>query len=383
MDKRPPSHHLKYDMLRGVASIAVLLGHLVQTYLERLMGPDSVIVLVAENVARHAVLVFFLLSGYLITQSISSNLKRNGHLDVRDYLAARIVRIYPPLVGAIFVILAIWIVINILDLPGRQRYGLPGDLYTVRASFVVSFKDVIRTLVMQNGLLDADGPLWSLYMEFHIYLIAMFTAMTIGTGRRFPWGGMAILLVVVWVSAAPSFAFFASVWALGAAAALAKRGLAGSRAALISKLLIYPIIATLLVIAVIAPRWLAVENRNYWVAYGVQIACCLVYVELIFLTDGIAARPPDILVKTGHFSYSLYVLHFPFLLLILSLTQTWMGASIARSLVVTIAAAVSVTAVAAWFAKFFEDQRRFQPLVKVALNSILPAARSARGMGRQ
>jgi peptidoglycan/LPS O-acetylase OafA/YrhL len=375
MDQQSFSHPQKYDMLRGVASIAVLLGHLVQTFLQRLLGSDSVTVLAAGNIARHAVLVFFLLSGYLITQSIAANVKRNGRLDLREYLAARIARIYPPLVGTIFVVLAIWFVINALDLPGRQRYGLPNDVYAVRGAFVVSVKDVIRALLMQNGLLHADGPLWSLYMEFHLYLIAMFAAMAMSAGRRILWGSVALLLLCIWVFADPSFAFFAAIWTLGAATLIAKGGLVKSGAASLTRSFICALAAMLIGVALISPRLLDIQNPSHWIAYGMQMACCLVYVYLIFLNDGIAAKPPGILVKTGHFSYSLYVLHFPLLLLILSLTQTWMGSSFARSLMVAAAAAVSVTAAAAWFAKVFEDQRRYKPLIKAALSAILPAAR--------
>lgn len=375
MSRQPIDHLQKFDMLRGLAAIVVLLSHLVQTYLQRLLGSDSVVVLIADNIARHAVLVFFLLSGYLITQSIVANLKRNGRLDSGEYLAGRIARIYPPLIGTILVILAVWIAIHALDLPGRQRYGLPADLYAVRESYVVGFKDVILALLMQNGLLEADGPLWSLYMEFHLYLIAMFVALAAGGGRRVLWGIVAVLLLVAWIRLEPSFAFFAAVWALGAVVMLAKSKLVG-RGALFTKSVIYAVAATLLGIALFAPRSLAIENPNGWIAYAVQLGFCLVYSDVMFLQDNFLAKPPHVLVKTGGLSYSLYVLHFPLLLFILSATQSWVGMSFARAVAVALVSVVPVIAAASWFAKFFEDQRRFKPYIKAGLRAILPATRA-------
>lgn len=359
-------------MLRGVASIVVLLAHVVETLLQRLLGSENPVVLVAGNLARQAVLVFFLLSGYLITQSIVSNVHRNGRFNVAEYASARIARIYPPLIGAILIVLAVWCVIHALNLPGSQSYGLPGDVFAVRTAYTFTAWDIPRTLLMQNGMLQADGPLWSLYIEFHLYVIAMIIVMALGGGKRHIWGGVALLLFGFWAWLDLSFVFFAAVWALGAAVMLAKRRLVMSGSVNRTKVLSYPLAACLIGAAIVAPRLLNVENPNPWIAYGGQLACCLVYADLMFLSDRFAARPHRMLVQTGHFSYSLYVIHFPLLLLVLSFTQNWSGDSIARSLIVALPAAIAVMFAASWFAKFFEDQRRFKPYIKSVLNLILP-----------
>jgi peptidoglycan/LPS O-acetylase OafA/YrhL len=373
LSKRPLEHPLKYDMLRGMASIVVLVAHVVETQLQRLLGSDNTAVLLGENLAPHAVLVFFLLSGYLITQSIVANIDRNGRFAVGEYLAARITRIYPPLVGAILIALAVWYVVHGLNLPGSRPYGLPGDLFLVRAAYTVTVWDIPRALLMQNGLLQADGPLWSLYVEFHLYLIAMFIAVALCARRGWIWRGVALLLIGFWAWLDLSFLFYASIWALGAAAMLCRPRLIMSGSVNRLKLISFPLAACLVGVAVAAPQLLDIANPNPWIAYGVQWLCCLVYADFMFLRDGFAAKPPRWVVRTGHFSYSLYVIHFPLLLLVLSLTEDWVGKSLARALVVALPAAVAVTMAAAWFAKFFEDQRRFKPSIRTALNLIFPA----------
>ncbi len=365
-------------MLRGLASIVVLLAHVVETLLQRLLGSGNTVVLIAGNLARHAVLVFFLLSGYLITQSIVSNVGRNGRFDVGEYLSARIARIYPPLIGAILIVLAAWCIVHALSLPGTLRYGLPGDVFAARSAYTVTAWDIPRTLLMQNGMLQADGPLWSLYVEFHLYLIAMFVALALSGRKRRISVGVALLLFGFWARLDSSFVFFGLVWALGAVAMLAKRRLVTSGMVNRTTLISCPLAGCLIGAAFFAPRLLDIENPNPWIAYSVQLACSLVYADLMFFRDRFAARPHRILVQTGHFSYSLYVIHFPLLLLVLSFTQNWSGSSLTRSLVVALPSAVAITFAASWFARFFEDQRHFKPVIKSALSLVLPAAENTK-----
>jgi peptidoglycan/LPS O-acetylase OafA/YrhL len=364
-------HQNKFDMLRGLAAIAVLVPHVLTTYVERLIGSAHPVALVGGAVARHAVLVFFLLSGYLITCSIVANFERNGRIDVIEYLTARVARIYPPLIGAIFLVLFVWAIVHGLALPGSDRYGLPGDRYVVRDAFTFRLMDVPRALLMRNGMLDSDGPLWTLYIEFHLYLIAMFAAMGAIGGKRLWWGIIALSLVALGISANSSFPFFALVWIMGATVALAQQ-----RIDRWTRVPVFSVAVVLLIILALAPKTFAAETERPWIGYGVQFSVCLVYAQLIFLEVGFAASPPKFLVKTGDFSYSLYVTHFPLLLLMLSLTQTWMGASLSRALLVSAASTLLALVAAFYFARFFENQRKFKPYVRRALETMLPIGNS-------
>ena len=98
---QPIEYHPKFELLRGIAAIIVLIVHAIQLYWFRLIGSSNEIALISGLFGRHAVLLFFLLSGYLITLSILTNIIRNQRFDWTEYAAARIARIYPPLIGAI------------------------------------------------------------------------------------------------------------------------------------------------------------------------------------------------------------------------------------------------------------------------------------------
>jgi peptidoglycan/LPS O-acetylase OafA/YrhL len=382
-------HYKRFDVVRGLAAIAVLWFHVIDIYMTRLTGYDRRLVLLSEILARHAVLVFFLLSGYLITVSILANIRKNGRFDAVHYLTSRIARIYPPLCGAMLIILVAWALIHAFGLPGAAHYGLPTDKFVAVDSFSVSASDFIRALLMQDGLLVTDNPLWSLYAEFHIYLLAMLGAMAYCArgGLRYLWLCVGMLLFAIWSYLWIWFVFYALVWALGAVLALAHG--ATDRIRLVTRWSAGAAVACAIVLAV----WFAVaHNYDAFVVnrspllpgFVVQGFCSVCYAYLLFSSRVLNRAMPEALAATGNFSYSLYVIHYPLLLLGLSLTQNWMGHSVGRTLVVAIASIPAMLYLSKWFARYFEDQQRFSGVIRSVLLGLCTALirRSVGGAAR-
>ena len=371
------NHQNKFDLLRGVASIVVLLAHVAATFLYRFVGALHPLAQACGTLARHAVLVFFLLSGHLITQSIVANVQRNRRLDVREYLVARLARIYPALVGAILIVLLVAATIQGLALPGAQSYGIPGDLYAVRSRFAVEAGDVLHALLMQNGMLDADGPLWSLCIEFHLYQVALFVALAATPGatlNRIGAAAMAVAVVFWGISRDGQFAFYLAVWSVGAALSVWRVQAVRCKVAFAAIAWVGAGVHGVLLLT--APALLSAALPNVWVACGLQFWACMGYAYAMF-QSGWRPRPARWLVRSGDFSYSLYVIHFPLLLLVLSATQDFMGASVWRSCAVAAGATLAVIGVASVFADFFEDQRRFKPALRQLLDTLPPGKRGS------
>jgi len=365
-------HYKRFDVARGLAAIVVLLAHVIEIYVTRLTGHDRPFILLSEVLARHAVLVFFLLSGYLITVSILSNIRKNGRFDEVNYLISRITRIYPPLFGAILITLVAWALIHALGLPGAAHYGLPSDRFIAVDSFTVSAWDCIRALLMQDGLLVTNSSLWSLYPEFHIYLLAMLGAMAYCThgAARYIWLCIGVLLFATWCYLWASFLFYALVWALGAVVALANSRTDQIRAA--TRLSAAAAVVSALVLTVwvvVAQNYDAfvVNRAPIWRGFVVQGLCSVCYAHLLFSSKVLNRAMPEALATTGSFSYSLYLIHYPLLLMGLSFTQNWMADSVGRTLVVAIAAIPAMLFVSMWFARYFEDQKRFSGVIRSAL----------------
>jgi peptidoglycan/LPS O-acetylase OafA/YrhL len=297
--------------------------------------------------ARHAVLLFFLLSGHLVTRSIVLNIRRNGEFDIAEYAASRIARIYPPLLGAIGICVIGWLLVHSLNLPGGLAYGLPGDLYRVRESFALHPGEIIAALTMQGGLLISDGPLWTLFIEFQIYMLAMFCATWWRPDLLSKvWTGIIALMAIMLLRYQVAFVV---IWAMGAA----------SEILVLKRRIVLPVAAVAVALAAAlvlrTPAFLG-PMMDTPPGLAIQILLCVPYSALLFSTMAERFRYPTALVATGGFSYSLYVIHFPLLLLGLSISQNWIGHSLVRTFAVAAACVLVVLPFTIFFAKVFEQQ---------------------------
>jgi peptidoglycan/LPS O-acetylase OafA/YrhL len=357
--------HLRFDALRGLMAILVLFSHASQIFLWRLAGSTGSVAILAKQMGRGAVIVFFLLSGYLITQSVCRNIARRGAFDAMEYVTTRLARIYPPLIGALLLTGLVWAVIHGAGLAGAVSYGLPGDLYKVRDSFSISPDDLLSALFMQAGFVAADGSLWTLYLEVHLY-----TAILAFAAWRMPNWGARILCLVAGAAGLYAMRFaipLACIWFIGAAFALwppgRKAGLALAAAGALATL----------AIAVLRPELFGLlmdTGPGEWA----QVAPSVAIAALMF-----AAPPrwyfPPALARTGDFSYSLYVIHWPLMMLALSLAQPWMQHSVARALAVAAGSILIVLPASFLFARVLERPKFFARMLRGALSP--PAAQDS------
>jgi peptidoglycan/LPS O-acetylase OafA/YrhL len=69
---------------------------------------------------------------------------------------------------------------------------------------------------------------------------------------------------------------------------------------------------------------------------------------------------PRRVVATADFSYSLYVMHWPLLMMALSLTQSWTGYSTIRAIVICIGACICIPIIVASIASVLERPHQFK-----------------------
>lgn len=343
--------HKYYDVLRGTSAFAVFIGHAQQAFFTRLLGSDHESVFWFGMLARYAVLVFLLLSGYLITQSIRTNIDRNHGFDPIEYLIARVARIYPPFVGALLLCGLIWVILVSLGVP--TTYGLPTDLHRAREAFGFKWHEPITALMMYDGMLGVDGPLWTLYVEFQLYIAAMGVAAFFGSNRfRWIWSGLGFLALVL----AMQHPVLVAAWLIGACANLSPIKAASARRVI---LVAVPIIVA---VGIYNANWLIDGRRGILM----QVACSVVLACVIFF-DAPKIRWPSWLVGSADYSYSLYVIHWPLLLLALSLSQFWMADSWARTWIVATISVPSIVVFAILFASILERTEFFRAVLRALL----------------
>jgi peptidoglycan/LPS O-acetylase OafA/YrhL len=185
-DAVPRAHNLPsrrrmewLDALRGVAVLAVVVEHL--TYLLFWEFRQSVIVPWFDS-GKYGVMVFFLVSGYIIPAS----LERHG--SVSRFWIGRAFRLYPQLIVAVAVFMLL-IAAGLGSLDGRVSH----DMATVVTAHATFLQDLL-------GVQNFFNVLWTLSYEMVFYLLV--AALFIG-GMHRGTGGIALGLGLGAVLLAP------------------------------------------------------------------------------------------------------------------------------------------------------------------------------------
>jgi len=315
--------------VRGIAALIVLLSHVVQIHFLRFVGLDTPLHWVSSTASEYAVIVFFILSGYLITHSIEANIRRNGRLHLREYFAARVARLYPPFLLAIAISASIYIAMSIYNLPGRgSPLSLPGDLYAARDIVHLGRSEVLYALLMLRGLLEINGPLWSLYIEAKLYVLAA-CALGVLTGHRRPFLLIVVILVVIWygIRHNPGFGIYAAIWIVGGLGYY----LWNDQGRVLSPYRQLLFGGTLLVIVCLEVWSSHAKALPIWLPVW-KVLSSLLIASLLFRAH---VRWPKAQ-RLADCSYSLYVTHFPILLLMQALlissgSVSWVHALMAAS----------------------------------------------------
>lgn len=130
------------DGVRAVSFLIVFLAH---------AGLDHIIP------GRLGVSIFFLLSGYLITTLLIREQAKTGCISLKLFYMRRALRIFPPMYAILGVtLLFLW---STHQLDGITRGGLCSQLF------------YYQNYYFDGGIIPGLGPLWSLAVEEHFYLL--------------------------------------------------------------------------------------------------------------------------------------------------------------------------------------------------------------------
>ena len=198
------------DALRGIAVLGVVVEHL--TYL--VFGSVRAYVITPWfDVGKFGVMVFFLVSGYIIPAS----LERRG--DLRRFWTGRAFRLYPLLIVAMTAI-GLFCALGLASLEGRVN----GDWPAMVLAHLTMLQDVL-------GVPNFLNVLWTLSYEMLFYLLV--TALYV-TGQHRRTGALAVAFAVAAVVAAPvlpgvvlSDSATRTRWVIGTVIVLLALGLAG------------------------------------------------------------------------------------------------------------------------------------------------------------
>lgn len=308
------------DLMRGLAALIVCFGHW-----RRLLFVDYhaiaahrayfAIPYLVAGAGHKAVLVFFVLSGYLISGSVFRLFERE-QWSWRTYLAHRLVRLWIVLLPALLLGYALDFVGLHLRIAPALYAGETGTFMIgdVAASLhpSVFFGNLFFLQRILVSTLGSNGPLWSLSCEFWYYIL--FPCAFLALRRGTPPGIRALNAI-----AALCCAFFVGgkilalfpVWLLGtvlAAIPPARVGTGLRTAAAVGYILVFCF-----------PEKIGM-SAGLWFDYLVG-AATFVFVWLLLGAGGEAPQKVWVGFSRGmaRFSYTLYLVHVPLIVLLTGL----------------------------------------------------------------
>lgn len=250
----------------------------------------------------------------------------------RDFAEARILRIYPPLTAALLVTIIVYLLISGFDLHGAESYRLGGELSVVREKATLEWSALPSTFLLLYSVvpyvpppINMDGPLWTLSYEWWFYILTFLVA-RLWNGRTLSTvAPLLTVLAMLWIGRNTLFLWFLLIWlggfGLGQAylAGALRRDKFWHRVAMMTAL-------TLVAILLLGRDHVLRDLLNPFDTPSAQkIMVCAGWL----FTFAIAAvlhiggrkqwRLPSAITGLSAFSYTLYVIHYPLLLLAWSL----------------------------------------------------------------
>ncbi len=287
-------HDNNFQLLRILAAAAVLLFHC-YALTDRWTEEPLWRLAHDQNLGALGVEIFFVVSGFLVTQSWLAR-RRFDH-----FVVARVLRIYPALIAATVVTIALAAASSKLPWAGFLAHPQTGD-YFWHTALGLDVRDHLPGAFTANPYPNVvNGSLWTLPIELRFYIVLALAGIIGLLAHRVLW----LVAVIAALSAL-------LVWPAYALALLENRGaivgllaalfLLGSLAYAWRDILPVSLVAALAALALIA--W---NPGGY--PRGALFAPLLTYVVLV------AAYHPRLRLRAfnrlGDYSYGLYVYSFP------------------------------------------------------------------------
>jgi peptidoglycan/LPS O-acetylase OafA/YrhL len=311
------------DLIRGLSAIAVCAGHLraaiLQDYAHHAASRWWQPFYFATGLGHQAVMVFFVLSGFFVGGSV---LKKGGDFQWSDYATARLTRLWTVLLPALTVTLMVDLITNavapdaIQGLFNNRWHSGPG-LGEFSNSSRTWLANALFLQTVTSPVFGTNGPLWSLANEFWYYLLFPLCAGALGLCGRSGTAGRAVAAAIaaaclLWLPAGISMSYL--VWLLGIAV-----WFVGTRQ-LLGKSVVTAWIGLGLfgVSLVISKQPSAFSHLLPSADFLIGIAFSVLAVGLVSRA-GVREWPRPLAAgasAVSEFSYSLYLVHFPFVALL-------------------------------------------------------------------
>lgn len=274
----------------------------------------------ATSIGNEFVMLFFVLSGYLIGGSVFKSVK-NGNWSWKQYLLNRMTRLWTVLFSAL-ILTYILARVQLLLFP-QFGGGFENSL---------NWKDFIGNLFFLQGVFfpnyGENLPLWSLSYEFWYYILFPCLVQFLAAkhvGKRIAY---AIAFLIVSLVLGKSIMLYFVIWLLGAALVI----LPAPRLPkiLLARFFVPVSIAASTVLLVLTKYVLELRGSSEFLAFASSLAVSFGFTVMIYgilhtfdqkATAAEIKRGLHIHVVLAGFSYTLYLTHYP----VINFIRVWLG----------------------------------------------------------
>ncbi|HEX8613800.1 MAG TPA: acyltransferase family protein [Telluria sp.] len=301
-------HSVLISLLRGLAAIEVAAAHLRAGFfpgLRTLENPALWYQALAflTGFAHQAVVVFFLISGWLVGGSLLNKLGQ-PHA-IKAYAIDRVTRLWTVLIPTFVLILATGIVSGVID-PHTPDFSRANEY---SASALIGNLFGLQTIVVPE--FGGNFPLWSLSNETWYYVMFPLLVMCVVAGSVARRASAAVVLLLLGTLLPLDMVLYFTIWLLGAAFSRVRVECGA------------PLRALLLVALAIASVVFRLKGSNDdMVVASFPQDLLLSVLFLLFLSSTVNPLPANqrfvaplrrVAVFFSNFSFTLYVVHIPLL----------------------------------------------------------------------
>lgn len=179
LDRSKNDTSVVLDLLRALAAQMVCVGHAFIFFREDLLSTRLPL---AQNVG---VLIFFLISGFVITYTLIERSK-DASYDFTTFFIERFARIYSGLVPALIFIVIVDGIVILWDptTPYAVYYNL--KTFIANLAMLESYRGIWANR-LQWPAFGSASPLWTLAIEFHIYIFVASIFFIAARRQAIPW----------------------------------------------------------------------------------------------------------------------------------------------------------------------------------------------------
>jgi len=356
------------DLLRALAAFLVLLSHWkIMFFVDYPQIPVQVpahrwlfaVPYVLASAGHQAVLIFFVLSGYLIGGSVFRAFDA-GSWSWRSYLTHRFVRLYIVLIPGLLLCAACdWIGLHCAHVPDLYN-GVSPKTHLIDVGHTLTPSAFLGNLAFLQTIFvptfGSDGALWSLANEFWYYMLFPLGLLAIRKAtaalHRIAFGALFLVIArFTW----PDILLLFPVWLAGVLLARLPPPRAGApsrRAA--------SVVYGLVLFLFSKGQFLSPLMHDY--LFG-AVTFFYIWVLLSARAPAANSKPVRWTRQAARFSFSLYVIHMPLLLLITAFVagdRLWSPASLRSDAIALLVLAFLMAAAYGfgWVTEFRTDKVR-------------------------